>query len=446
MRVQSARAAAPPPEVPTWKYPVRLRHVLLVGLLAGAVWLGVPRARAAWETHDLAARAADYASCMVGPTGPELIRDDLPAFRRLVRRRLVAAAPDETPFQNCAALSRFAAGSEAVENSHLASAARFGEYGLGSGAPDLSLAALSVDLLPLADRAREAWPFVRGGYAKLIRPSLGAREAIHPVAPPEPGVGRGLPADRGLPKRGWRAANGLWVSLGGGPNRSLFTSVDEGVTFRQVQPNREQEPSGGCEGPEGGFALSSREDGSLLVSFLGTNREASLTTAVLGEHALLAVTCDALALVAVARREGRDAADLVLCKHQSGCAPLRLPARRPFSSLTHSSFDVARVSSATVVMVEQGGIVRVISTRDDGRTWTPPTIAFDAADGAFERTEVRMPTRLLAIGSRLFLYGATRGPRETYPLLVSDDQGASFRALERSSPVSPPARVARGAP
>lgn len=408
--------------------------------------LAYPRVRAAWELHDLAAKAADYALCMAGPTGPELIRDNGAEFRRLVRRRLIAAAPDEAPFAKCSKLSRLVSGADTAETLHLATAARFAEYAGPDGAEaDLSLSQMNVELTQLVDRARAAWPFVRGGYAKLIRASLGAREAIHPVAPARSGAGRGLPSERALLKRGWRGTDGLWVSIGEGANRALYTSADEGVTFRKVRPVNTDEQKGGCGGRERdrGFSLSSREDGSLLVSSFAPNREPATVTAVLGEHTLLAIACDEQALVLAARPENKDAAQLLLCAHERACIPLRGPERKPFSPLTHPSFDLARVASATVLAVEQGGIVRVTSTRDDGRTWTPPTVAFDAADAGTAPTSVPFPSRLLAVGQRLFLYGVSRRPGDTYPLLVSDDQGASFRALD-ATPPAPPARVAQG--
>ena len=42
---------------------------------------------------------------------------------------------------------------------------------------------------------------------------------------------------------------------------------------------------------------------------------------------------------------------------------------------------------------------------------------------------VRLPTRLLTVGRRLFLFGSASKSSQTYSLLYSDDQGASFRGL-----------------
>src|SRR5215475_8135156 len=93
-RVRPNRTSAPPveraPELPV--PPIKLRFVLLLGLCAGAVaWL-YPRLDAAWKVHTLAAALADYGACMVGPTGPTLLRDhELAEFRVLARRRLVTS-------------------------------------------------------------------------------------------------------------------------------------------------------------------------------------------------------------------------------------------------------------------------------------------------------------------------------------------------------------------
>lgn len=425
---------------------MRLRYVLALALLGGAVWSGYPRVRATWELHDLASKTADYAACMAGPTGPELIRDHLTEFRRVVRRRLVAAQPDEAPFRRCAKLAAIVVGSPDAERQHAAPAAAFVEYGAATTeAPSLALASLLPDLKPLAEKARDAWPFVRGGFARLVRPSLSAREAVHPVAPPRPSVGRGLPSDRALPKRAARTSQGLVVSVGEGANLVRYLSVDQGLTFKQVGSGDDREFRGGCGGkdPERGFGLSSREDGSLLVTSFGPNREPSTVTAVAGEHLLVAVACDDTALVLAAQPEGKDAVELSICAHERTCTTLRPPPSSIFAQLSGDRFDLARVASTTVLAVEQGGIVRVVSTRDDGRTWTPPVVAFDAAEAAPLKTDIAAPTRLLAVGSRLFLYGAARRAGQTYPLLVSDDQGASFRAPETSDGAVPAAPVAQ---
>src|SRR5688572_19086737 len=95
--------------------PVRLRFVLLLGLLGLAMWQLYPRLQAAFRLHDVTVATADYGLCMVGPTGPTLIRDRPRDFERLVRRRLVASESSDRPFQRCAKLARKVTGSVNVE-------------------------------------------------------------------------------------------------------------------------------------------------------------------------------------------------------------------------------------------------------------------------------------------------------------------------------------------
>jgi hypothetical protein len=401
----------------------------LVGLLAS--WVA-PRAKAAWQIHAIGSALADYSLCMVGPTGPEMIRDDAQAFRRLVRRRLIGAAPDEAPFARCARAAGELSASPEAERVHVAKARSFVEYGIeASGGGRNTLTMLRVDGSLLIQRAREAWPFVRGNPARLVRPSLGAREAVHPVPPAAAGLGRGLPPGRGLPKNTWRSGDSLWVALGNNAGQSSYVSNDGGLSFRAARsaPGAE-ERSGRCIGkdPRRGFTLSSDSDGSLLVSAFADERTGEPQAAVRGEHRLYAVACDEDALVVAARADQSLAAELVLCRTGRTCVPLALPAVAPFSPLTGESFDLARVAGATVLAVESRGIVRVVSTRDDGTSWTPPNVAFDAGEPSSPRADISVPTRLIAFGSRLFLYGATLKASQTYPLLASDDQGASFRA------------------
>jgi hypothetical protein len=90
------------------------------------------------------------------------------------------------------------------------------------------------------------------------------------------------------------------------------------------------------------------------------------------------------------------------------------------------AFDVARVAGVTVIATARSGIVRVRSSRDEGRTWTPDTVAFDWAAQPLA-TDVKVPSRLLALDRELWLFGAAeRG--QSYPVLYSLDMGASWYA------------------
>ena len=176
---------------------LRLRFLLLAGVAYGIYSLAFPRLSAAWKLHSQATALADYGACMAGPTGPGLLRDhQLGPFERLLRRRLIAVPPTDHPFERCAPLARTLTGSAEVEGAHRAAAGSFAEYG-ASDRPERSLATLAVSSGGLAELARAAWPFARG-YALLVKPSLGAKEAPHPVAPPAAAAGRGLPSGRPL--------------------------------------------------------------------------------------------------------------------------------------------------------------------------------------------------------------------------------------------------------
>src|SRR6185503_20103217 len=140
--------AAPAPEAASSKPrvapPFRLRFFLLAGLAYGAYALGYPRLSAAWKLHGQAAALADYGVCMAGPTGPGLLRDhQLDAFKKLVRRRLVAVPPSEAPFERCATLARTLTGSTDVESAHRGAAGSFAEYGSREKA-ERSIATLGV--------------------------------------------------------------------------------------------------------------------------------------------------------------------------------------------------------------------------------------------------------------------------------------------------------------
>jgi hypothetical protein len=409
--------------------------VAVLGLASTWVW---PRARAAWDIHALGSSLADYALCMAGPTGPEELRDDTAAFRKLLRRRLVAAAPSDAPFARCAKAARDITSSPRIEDLHRAVAARFVEYGSADSGSPLSVTSLGIDSELLIERARSAWPFTRGSAARLVRPSLGAREAVHPVPPPEPVQGRGLPALRGLPKNSWHTADGYWVGIGNAAGQSLFVSVDNGQNFRAVRaaPGAE-ERLGRCVGrdPKRAFTLTSAEDGSLLVSSSDDTQSAVNQVAVRGEHHLLAVACDDSALVAAGRSEKQTAATLVLCPFGRPCTPLAAPAFAPFAPLLVENVDLARIGGITVMSVESHGVVRVASSRDDGATWAPPSVAFDAVEQPAFAADGRPPFQLLTLGSRLLLYGASKRPGG-YALLVSDDQGASFRGVQVPTPRS----------
>src|SRR5262245_19985406 len=171
---------------------VRIRTVLLLGVLAFAVWWSLPRVRAAFQLYSAATAFADYALCMVGPTGPELLRDNPHEFWRLARRKLVSSLPEDRPFEASEKSAKSVSDSMKSHDAHQAPAMAFVEWGAESdgtsavfGLPDLG-----VGTHRLAELSESAWPFARDGYMALIRPSSYAAEAPHPLEPPRPVVGR----------------------------------------------------------------------------------------------------------------------------------------------------------------------------------------------------------------------------------------------------------------
>ncbi len=421
-----------------------------MALIGGGVWWAYPRAMAAVRLHDAATSRADYALCMVGPTGPSLVRDNPTEFRRLVRRRLVSAAPDERPFAKCAKAARGLSDSAAVERAHLAPAASFVEFGgtahdrlLAGSRGELMAPALDVSAARLGALVRRAGWFARNGYTQLVKPSLSAFEAIHPVAPPRPGLGRGLPGYRTyyrsirVTEQGWLAA------IGQGAHLATLRSVDQGVSWSLVAPHSAgmAELAERCPAGESrAYTIGVGEDGRFLtVTSLGPD---SLPfTASLGKSSLelIGAGCDDTALVAALAPERSRDVTFRLCRYRQACADLAVPPLPGVGTRPRLPLDVARLRGVTVLAVNMHGIVRVTSSRDDGQSWTPFTVAFDPEAYPDLRADSGVPDRMVSAGTRLLLYGAARTEAATYPLLVSDDFGASWR----SPPPPPPVRVAR---
>lgn len=426
-RVRANRTSAPPverpPELPL--PPIRLRFVLLLALCAAfGFWL-YPRFDAAWKVHTLAPALADYGACMVGPTGPALLRDrQIAEFRALVRRRLVTAPAGDAPFERCAGFALALTHDAGLERAHRAQAFTFGEYG-GNARPAHALAELGVTSEPLVEQARRAWPLVRG-YAALVKPSLGVKEAPHPVAPAAPALGRGLTPARAYYRVARLTTDGVVFARGAGANLEVFRSTDGGASFKPVSPELARDFAERC--PVGGdgrsFVLRGVGDATSVVS-VGPNGDMSAAGVAKSGESVLAVACDERALVAAVRPERALRATLVQCTFGGPCAALPGPnLGRPELGLDYP-LDVARVFGTTVLALKMGNIVRVTSSRDGGASWTPLSVAYDG--GEYPLPPARMPTELLTVGKRVLLHGSAVRPNDTYGLLYSDDQGASFR-------------------
>jgi hypothetical protein len=425
---------APPP------LPFRLRTVLVLALLGGAIWFLHPRAMAAYKLHTSASTVADYALCMVGPTGPVLLRDHPADFRRLVRRRVVSAAPNDRPFQQCAKAAREITGSAEIERAHMATAWSFVEHGgaaadraRASRKPELTVDALEVSARPLAELSKRAWPFSREGYVSLMKPSLRAREAIHPIELPRPVAGSGLPAWRTHYQAVTRQGKDVWVALGRGANLSVLRSSDSGINWRAASGNdphiaeiAERCPTG-ATGRSFVFVLSN-DARSTLVTSLGPDAPPDTHGLCPADREIFAAACDERALVAAVKPETSRDVTLYLCPYRARCTVMPLPRFAGVGALPRYPLDVARLGGTTIVAVTLHGIVRVSSTRDDGRSWTPFTVAFDETEHLNLRVDVKTPSRLLAIGDRVLLYGGAAKSKQTYSVLASDDLGASWRS------------------
>jgi len=381
------RDSADPVTVEPGPPPVRIRHVLLLGVLALLGLVALPGLRAAFRLHSAATAFADYALCMVGPMGPSLLRDNPSEFRKLARRRLIVAAADDRPFSRCAKGAYEVTQSLETERAHRAPAASFVEYGSeeGKGLP-VRLEELAVSTKPLADLADKAWPFVRGGYTSLVQASAYATEAPHPADLPRPGVGHGSPPLRSLSR-----------CVVGQSERTFLLTLSPNKRMKIVR----------------------------TVTPEGVTSDALLAPA---EARVFSASCDERGLVAAIGREGSRDVALLACAYLGGCTPVALPRFGAGGPAPRYPLDVARVDGVTVVAVAVRGIVRVASTRDDGLSWTPFTVAFDYESHPELRFDAGVPDRLFVSEKRLVLYAVAPRPTATFPMLVSEDAGASFHA------------------
>ncbi len=415
------------PAAPTAAFPqlpIRIRSILALGLLAWLLCSIVPRALAGYRVHSLATTVADYAVCMAGPTGPALFRDNPAEFSRLLHRRIVAAGPAERPFEKCGKQALEITGSADIARKHALSAASFAEYGL-SGTEGVS--ALAVTIEPLVNAARSAWPFVRG-YTALVKPSLGAFEAIHPVGLPRPAVGRGIPGWRSPYRSVKKAPDELLLAFGKGAHLSVHKSTDNGLTWRSASSATPDFAERCTTGDGRSFEVGLSTDHDVLeVTSTELDGTAHATQLAPESSTVYALACDERALVALVRAQNAKLSELFACPFAGRCGLLAGPRNEALPGLYEQTLDIARVHGTTVLAVTTKDTVRVSSSRDEGRTWTPFYVAFDVAEHPEVRADVRVPSRLLAIDNRLFLYGGANRATQSYSVLISDDHGASFR-------------------
>lgn len=416
-----------PKDVP--RLPFRLRHLLAVTLFgAMAAWIW-PRGHAAWRLHNLAVLHADYALCMVGPMGPDLLREEPRGFVELVRRRLISATPGEQPFARCQSFLEKMGVDHATFRLHGASAGEFTDYhNAPGGSGRYSLTSFQVSVASLEALAEQAWPFVRGNPGRLMKPSSHAKEAPHVIVPLAPGLGTGLPATRSLYRSSAAYGDSVVVALGSGANAQILLSKNRGIDWAPGGRHLASEIQDRCVADEDGraFTLSRMNDGRRIVVSHGPEAPPEIAALAPAEEEVAGISCDRTALVAalvlpqdVSKRRPLR---LRLCPYRQVCRDLNLPDTGP--GPLYYPADVARVGGDTIIARTSGGITRVSSSRDDGRTWLPWTVAFDRVSTGGDQPA---PFHLLVVGDEVLLYSGARAGG-TYPLLVSDDHGASFHA------------------
>jgi len=261
----------------------------------------------------------------------------------------------------------------------------------------------------------------------LVKPSLTAREAMHPVELPKPAVGRGLPAWRSGYRSTGEVDGAVTVAFGKSANLSVFKSRDGGLNFKPAPIKGVESFAERCSAGDRSFAFTLTSDsGALLVASAGPEAPPHTSSLAKGDSEILAAACDERALVTLLRPEGKEPG-LWVCGYRSNCHAMPLPRFAGVGPVSAANIDVARVSGVTIVAVPTHGIVRVSTSRDDGQSWAPLVVAYDDAAHPDLRVEIRLPSRLLTIGKRVLLYGGAPKPGQTYSVLVSDDFGASWR-------------------
>ncbi len=408
---------------------IRLRYVLLALTGALVAYWFVPRARLAWHLHDAATQEADYALCMAGPTGAVMLRDEPSKFWQLVRRRVVASGADDKPFVDCGPIAQKLTGSPEIAALHQAPAREFADWGSRGGT--LALGHLASSMPNLMDMAEGAWPFTRGGAAMLIKPSLGAKEAMHPIATMRPGSVQGLPLTgtfyraRRVTERGW------FVITSNARETKAYRSRDQGRRWTPTSPWQTalQGTMNRCLADVGerGFAVEqSRNESGLTVTYYNQDSKTGQSAIAKSSRAVRSFACDETAALLLTS-DTPNHYNLWMCAVDQPCR--ELPAPSPLIGMTVDGIDVARQKGATVVAVTQGALVRVLSSRDDGRSYTPFTVAIDHQDACPLELAAYQPAQLLSIANSLLILQEPASGSGPTLALSSSDQGASWHAF-----------------
>ena len=366
---------------------------------------------------------------MAGPTGAVLLRDEPAKFWQLVRRRIVAADAEERPFAACSPLAQKLSGSTEVARLHSVPAREFSDWG-DTGAR-LSVLQLGSGLPNLVEMAQQAWPFVRGSIALLMKPSLGAKEAVYPTTVSAPGVLQGLSLVGGTYRARRVNEHGWYVVVSNARETRAYRSRDMGRKWTPTSPWQTslQGTSNRCldDASDREFSVEATAgSGDMTINYFNQDAKTGQATVPRPLKTLRSLSCDGSSALLLTS-DTPSQVDLWLCANDQTCRALPVPAQ--LKGLRFDGIDAARQKSATVVAVTQGALVRVLSSRDDGRSYTPFTVAIDHRDTDQPSINTYRPAQLLAIASTLLLVQeATTGPTGALAL-SSRDQGASWHGL-----------------
>jgi hypothetical protein len=173
-----------------------------------------------------------------------------------------------------------------------------------------------------------------------------------------------------------------------------------------------------------GFALDSA-DSALSVKYFKQDFKTGQSKVPRTIRALKALACDETAALLLTNAP-QNQWELWLCVVDQPCRMLPSPAA--LQGLTVQGIDIARQKGASIVAVTQGSLVRVLSTRDDGRSYTPFTVAIDRRDSGLAARNTLRPAQLLAVANTLLLMQEWTSGAGDALALSSGDQGASWHA------------------